>query len=81
MIIVRFLKIAEGADIISKSYEIKTLNEEESKKLLLRKVFPNQFANECPEDVLPLATQFTKKCGGWPLALVVVGGILSRKKS
>ena len=80
MIIIRFINIAEEMDRISKPYVIQPLNEEESKQLLLKKIFPNQFANECPSDLIPLATQFTKKCGGWPLPLVVLGGILSRKK-
>lgn len=34
-IIIRFIKIAEEADAISKPYEIKALNEEESLQLLL----------------------------------------------
>jgi hypothetical protein len=79
LINIRFSKLAEEADIRSKPHEIKSLNEEESKQLLLKKVFPNRFANECPNEVLPLATQFTQKCGGWPLALLAVGGILSTK--
>jgi disease resistance protein RPM1 len=79
LIIIRFIQIAEEADIISNPYNIRPLNEEQSKQLLLKKVFPNRFANKCPNEVLPLATQFTKKCGGWPLPLVVIAGILSRK--
>ncbi|XP_078169235.1 disease resistance protein RPP13-like [Carex rostrata] len=75
----RFNNIAEEMDRISKPYMIQPLNEEESKQLLLKKIFPNQFANECPSDLIPLATQFSKKCGGWPLPLVVLGGFLSRK--
>ncbi|XP_078161570.1 disease resistance protein RPM1-like [Carex rostrata] len=61
VITTRFIKLAEEADIISKPHEIKHLNEDESKHLLLKKVFPNRFANECPNEVLPLATQFTQK--------------------
>ncbi|XP_078150450.1 putative disease resistance RPP13-like protein 3 [Carex rostrata] len=80
LITTRFIEIPEMADNISKPHEIQPLNEEDSKQLLLGKIFPNQFANECPSEVLPLATQFTKICGGWPLPLVVLGGILPRKK-
>ncbi|XP_078153798.1 disease resistance protein RPP8-like [Carex rostrata] len=79
LITTRFIHIAEEADIISTPYKINPLNEEEGRQLLLNKVFPNRFANECPNEVLPLATQFAKKCGGWPLPLVVLGEILSRK--
>ncbi|XP_078161624.1 disease resistance protein RPP13-like [Carex rostrata] len=79
LITTRFINLAEEADIISIPHKIEPLNEDESKHLLLKKVFPNRFAKECPNGVLPIVTQFTKKCNGWPLALVVVGGILSRK--
>ncbi|XP_078162320.1 putative disease resistance RPP13-like protein 3 isoform X1 [Carex rostrata] len=79
LITTRFIKLAEEVDIISIPHKIEPLNEDESKHLLLKKVFPNRFVNECPDGVLPLVTQFTQKIGGWPLALVVLGGILSRK--
>lgn len=79
LINIRFINLAEEADIISIPHKIEPLNEDESKHLLLKKVFPNRFTKECPNEVLSIVTQFTKKCNGWPLALVVVGGILSRK--
>ncbi|XP_078154016.1 disease resistance protein RPP13-like [Carex rostrata] len=79
LITTRFINIPEEIDRISKPHVIQPLNEEESKQLLLKKVFPNQFANECPNNLLPLTTEFTKICRGWPLPLVVLGGILSRK--
>ncbi|XP_078149231.1 disease resistance protein RPP13-like [Carex rostrata] len=79
LITTRFIKLAEEADIRSEPHEIKPLNKDESKQLLFKKVFPNRFSNECPNEVLPLVTQFTQKIDGWPLALVVVGGILSTK--
>ncbi|KAJ3685885.1 hypothetical protein LUZ61_015049 [Rhynchospora tenuis] len=64
---------------MNKPYELRILNEDESQQLLLKKIFPNQFANECPDNLLPLIKHFVQKCGGWPLALVVLGGILSTK--
>ncbi|XP_078161498.1 putative disease resistance protein At1g50180 [Carex rostrata] len=61
LITTRFINLAEEADIISIPHKIEPLNEDENKHLLLKKVFPNRFAKECPNEVLPIVTQFTKK--------------------
>jgi disease resistance protein RPM1 len=76
---IRDIKVAERADARNKPYQLRVLNEEESIKLLLKKAFPNQFAMECPDNLLAKANQVAKMCDGWPLALVVLGGILSTK--
>jgi NB-ARC domain len=76
---IRDLKVAKSADARNKPYQLRILDEDESKKLLLKKAFPNQFATECPDNLLEQANQLAKKCGGWPLALVVLGGILSTR--
>ncbi|KAJ4780397.1 Disease resistance protein (CC-NBS-LRR class) family [Rhynchospora pubera] len=58
-------------------YNIPLLNEEESIKLLLKKAVPRH--RQCPDPIFKyedLAKQFAKKCGGLPLALVVLGGLL-----
>ncbi|KAJ1689293.1 hypothetical protein LUZ63_013448 [Rhynchospora breviuscula] len=60
-------------------YNIPLLNEEESVKLLLKKAVPRH--RQCPDPTFnfkyeDLAKQFAKKCGGLPLALVVLGGLL-----
>ncbi|KAJ1689229.1 hypothetical protein LUZ63_013384 [Rhynchospora breviuscula] len=77
LITTRSMDVAKKSDAANKPYELRTLNEDESQQLLLRKTFPNQFASKCPNNVLPLINQFSEKCDGWPLALVVLGGILS----
>ncbi|KAJ3703893.1 hypothetical protein LUZ61_007598 [Rhynchospora tenuis] len=76
LITTRFKKIGMEADPLSEPHELQFLNEEHSHQLLLKKALPN---NDCPDDLLPLANQFAKKCGGLPLALVVLGGILSTR--
>ena len=58
------------ADYRTKPYELEFLNEEKSLELMLRNAFPNRFKEKCPEDLADLATQFSERCGGLPLALV-----------
>ncbi|KAJ4748434.1 Disease resistance protein (CC-NBS-LRR class) family [Rhynchospora pubera] len=79
LITTRFMNIAKESDVANKPYELRILSKDESQQLLLKKVFPNQPVNKCPDHLLPLINQFAQKCGGWPLALVVLGGILSTK--
>ncbi|KAJ1689225.1 hypothetical protein LUZ63_013380 [Rhynchospora breviuscula] len=81
LITTRFIDVAKKSDAANKPYELRTLSKDESQQLLLKKTFPNQPADKCPHNLLPLINQFSKKCDGWPLALVVLGGILSRKDS
>ncbi|KAJ1703986.1 hypothetical protein LUZ63_003765 [Rhynchospora breviuscula] len=79
LITTRFVNVAKESDAANKPYELRILSEDESQQLLLKKIFPNQPENKCPNNLLPLVNQFAQKCGGWPLALVVLGGILSTK--
>ncbi|KAJ3708477.1 hypothetical protein LUZ61_012182 [Rhynchospora tenuis] len=79
LITTRFINIAKESDAANKPYELRILSKDESQQLLLKKVFPNQPVNKCPDHLLPLINQFAQKCSGWPLALVVLGGILSTK--
>ncbi|KAJ1689220.1 hypothetical protein LUZ63_013375 [Rhynchospora breviuscula] len=79
LITTRFIDVAKKSDAASKPYELRTLNKDESKQLLLEKALPNQPPNICPHNLLPLINQFCETCDGWPLALVVLGGILSMK--
>jgi NB-ARC domain len=78
-ICIRDIKVAKGADARNEPYQLRVLDEDESKKLLLKKAFPNEFATECPDNLLKQVNQLAKMCGGWPLALVVLGGILSTR--
>lgn len=75
----RSLDVAMAADPETTPYKLSYLTEEESLGLLLRKSFPYKQPENYPPDLMKVAKQLTKKCGGLPLALVVVGGILSRR--
>ncbi|XP_039119051.1 probable disease resistance protein RF9 [Dioscorea cayenensis subsp. rotundata] len=80
LITTRFLNVAKRADPRSNPYELPLLNDDESMKLLLKKAFPYEdveanFTNE----LLDIGLRLMHKCDGLPLALVVLGGLLSIK--
>ncbi|KAJ3678710.1 hypothetical protein LUZ60_002513 [Juncus effusus] len=80
LITTRFLDIAKKADLESDPFELRLLSEEESLRLLFKKALPRNVFNEgYPHDLLEVANSFSKQCGHLPLALVVVGGMLSTK--
>ncbi|KAJ3708388.1 hypothetical protein LUZ61_012093 [Rhynchospora tenuis] len=61
-------------------YELPVLNEELSLKLFFKKALPDSDTNETiPDDLYGIGEQLTRKCGGLPLALRVLGGLLSTK--
>ncbi|XP_072971280.1 disease resistance protein RPP13-like [Typha angustifolia] len=76
LITTRFLNVARIAG--DRPYELPLLGDEKSLELLLKKASPDRdFASRCPEELVEVARQLAKRCGGLPLALVVVGGLLS----
>ncbi|KAJ1703909.1 hypothetical protein LUZ63_003688 [Rhynchospora breviuscula] len=80
LITTRNVEVALAADPISVPYKLPFLNEESSLELFLKKALPNLNTDErYPDDLYNIGKQFAKKCGGLPLALVVLGGMLSRK--
>ncbi|MQM02196.1 hypothetical protein Taro_034961 [Colocasia esculenta] len=80
LITTRSIDVARAADPGTTPYELRFLNEQESWELFCRKVFPHQdVRTACPAALQEMGKQISKKCGGLPLALVVLGGMLSRK--
>ncbi|XP_039120329.1 putative disease resistance protein At1g50180 [Dioscorea cayenensis subsp. rotundata] len=82
LITTRFLNVAKGADPRSTPYQLPLLIDDESMKLLLKKAFPHEdveanFTNE----LLDIGLRLMHKCGGLPLALVVLGGLPIYKKT
>nr|GMD65197.1 disease resistance protein RPM1-like [Ipomoea batatas] len=57
-------------------YEMKPLSEEVSWALLCRKAF---YASSCPSHLREILKQILKRCGGLPLAIVAIGGVLATK--
>ncbi|CAL5339734.1 unnamed protein product [Camellia sinensis] len=65
-------------------HELPFLHEEESWELFCKKVFSDydgvdDKTNRCPPTLEKLARDMVRKCHGLPLAIVVLGGLLSRK--
>nr|ALA65537.1 disease resistance protein RxCC-like-NB-ARC [Vitis pseudoreticulata] len=71
-----------GLDAYAKLYELRPLGEKESWELFLKKTFPigSTSPGVCPEELEDLGKKITEKCKGLPLAIVVSGGLLSRKE-
>ncbi|KAJ4767628.1 Disease resistance family protein [Rhynchospora pubera] len=77
----RSLDVAKSVDSPLEPYKLSYLKEGPSLNLLLKKAFPYQVPNKSyPNNLFDLAKEFVKKCGGLPLALVVLGGLLSKQQ-
>ncbi|XP_019703764.1 putative disease resistance RPP13-like protein 3 [Elaeis guineensis] len=73
----RNIGVAKHAEPGIPPHELHLLNETQSMELFRRKAFPpNQ---DIPTELEELAQKLAKRCGGLPLALVVLGGLMSRK--
>ncbi|XP_039144915.1 disease resistance protein RPP8-like [Dioscorea cayenensis subsp. rotundata] len=80
IITTRFTNVAKIANPTTKPHELRCLDEKESQELFLRKVFRRQDIETCcPINLVECAHQLVERCGGLPLALVVLGGLLSTK--
>ncbi|XP_059638545.1 putative disease resistance RPP13-like protein 3 [Cornus florida] len=60
----------------AKPHHLSFLNEDESWNLLRFKVFRKE---SCPIDLIEIGKEIAKKCGGLPLAIVVISGLLAKK--
>ncbi|KAF5200085.1 Disease resistance protein [Thalictrum thalictroides] len=70
--------VAMYADPQAKPYEPRCLTKEESWALFCQKAFPGKC---CPDNLVEIGRQIVNKCGGLPLAVVVLGGLLLTKKT
>ncbi|KAH6822901.1 hypothetical protein C2S53_008094 [Perilla frutescens var. hirtella] len=60
-------------------HKLRFLNQQESWELLQLEVFAR--FDDCPSELNVLGKRIAKQCGGVPLAIVVIGGILLKKLS
>ena len=72
-------------DAYAKLYQLCPLGEKESWELFLKKTFSTGSRStisqvECPAELEDVGKKITGKCKGLPLAIVVSGGLLSRKE-
>ncbi|XP_078149599.1 putative disease resistance RPP13-like protein 3 isoform X2 [Carex rostrata] len=77
----RNIEVARSSDPQMAPHELHILDDGESLDLFLKKAFPYQEPDrKCPTNLLEPAAKLVNKCKGLPLALVVLGGILSTKE-
>ncbi|XP_058109111.1 putative disease resistance protein At1g50180 [Magnolia sinica] len=79
MLTTRNKDVALHADARSLPYELRFLETDESWELFCKKTFPRQ-DTDCPPELETLGREIVAKCHGLPLAIVVIGGLLSRKE-
>ncbi|MCH91498.1 NBS-containing resistance-like protein, partial [Trifolium medium] len=60
-------------------HELQFLPEDKACELFRKKAFRSHPENQCPKDLVKMSNEIVKKCEGLPLAIVVIGGLLSTK--
>ncbi|XP_048325504.2 disease resistance RPP8-like protein 3 [Ziziphus jujuba] len=69
-------EVATSADPLSSIIKPRILTDKESWELLQKKAFPK---GGCPQEFEGVGMQMATKCGGLPLAVIVLGGLLRTK--
>ncbi|KAL5998266.1 hypothetical protein ACLOJK_009205 [Asimina triloba] len=80
MLTTRKKNVALHADECSIPHELRFLKDEECWELLCKKAFTRNVSRSCPPDLEEFGRAIASRCGGLPLAVVVLGGLLSRKE-
>ncbi|CDP17917.1 unnamed protein product [Coffea canephora] len=71
--------VAQHADAYRHPYELKTLGQEDSWHLFLKKALGDGANAGCPPDLEEVGREIARRCGGLPLAITVIGGLLLGK--
>ncbi|KAG8379035.1 hypothetical protein BUALT_Bualt07G0046300 [Buddleja alternifolia] len=74
MLTTRDLNVAQYVDSLAPHHQMRFLGEDESWDLLRVKVFPRE---HCSQELEKIGKKIARNCGGLPLALSVIGGVLS----
>ncbi|XXG51496.1 hypothetical protein AAC387_Pa03g0045 [Persea americana] len=77
MLTTRNKEVALRADQLSPPHEMRLLKDREGCELFMTRIFPD--GNACPSDVEETGRQILTKCNGLPLAIAVLGGLLSTR--
>lgn len=73
--------VALHADTQNDPHEMQLLSNKESWELFCRITFPENVKERCcPPELKKHGEKMVEKCAGFPSAIVVLGGLLSRKK-
>ncbi|XP_072969080.1 disease resistance protein RPM1-like isoform X2 [Typha angustifolia] len=75
-------RLKDVAELATENYdlELKNLHESEAWDLFCRWAFRNMEDKKCPEDLEQWGRKIVDKCHGLPLAIVVVGNLLSFRR-
>ncbi|XP_058112032.1 putative disease resistance RPP13-like protein 3 [Magnolia sinica] len=73
-------EVAKYADTQSTPHKLHILNENESWTLFCKKALLENPSPACLPNLEELGRRMVAKCGGLPLAITVLGGVLSRKE-
>ncbi|KAK4850846.1 hypothetical protein QYF36_010259 [Acer negundo] len=79
IITTRSKEVAENSDERTYVHKLRFLTFDESWQLFCEKSFGNQNANDVEEELKTLGMEMVQKCEGLPLAIIVLGGLLSKK--
>ncbi|KAJ0965199.1 hypothetical protein J5N97_026337 [Dioscorea zingiberensis] len=73
--------VGEHADRQSPLFKLQNLGEDESWDLFCKKaIHPTNSMDKCPSHLESIGKEMVAKCGGLPLAIVVLGGLVWRKE-
>ncbi|XP_058113013.1 disease resistance protein RPP8-like [Magnolia sinica] len=72
--------VARHADAQSAPHKLRFLDGNESWSLFCKKALPGNLPPACPPNLEQLGRKMVAKCGGLPLGIAVLGGVLSRKE-
>ncbi|KEH32974.1 disease resistance protein (CC-NBS-LRR class) family protein [Medicago truncatula] len=77
----RNMKVAEyfTKDFPVHIHELQPLSSEKAWELFCNKAFIFEPGKQCPKDLEDMSDEIVQKCGGLPLAIVAIGGLLSTK--
>ncbi|TXG65580.1 hypothetical protein EZV62_006855 [Acer yangbiense] len=79
IITTRSQEVAENSDERTYVHKLRFLTFDESWQLFCEKASGNPNANGVEEQLKTLGMEMVQKCGGLPLAVIVLGGLLSNK--
>ncbi|XP_047306287.1 disease resistance protein RPM1-like [Impatiens glandulifera] len=73
--------IASSTETTNRIFNLNPLSNEESWILFCKKAFRGEeYKSVCPEEMHNISWSLMKKCGGLPLAVVALGGLLATKE-
>lgn len=65
------------AGIDAQMYKAKPLGDDESRRLFFKRLFHS--TEHCPQDLMAVSSDILRKCGGLPLAIISIAGLLANR--